>query len=509
MTHLNPTSTQPQTLDKKSLETFADRRWRLNNLYKIVDAQGVEIPFRMNAAQERLFDHMHYFNTILKARQLGFSTFICIYMLDACLFKSNHSAGIIAQGLTEAEDLFKNKVRFAYDRLPDWLKTEITAKTDSARKLEFSNGSSIQVGTSLRGGTFQKLHISEYGKIAARYPEKAREIKTGALNTVHAGQQIFVESTAEGQQGEFFDLCERARKLGEQGAKLTPLDSKLHFYPWYDNPNYVLQDVANVAINQEMREYFTSLPVELTPQQKAWYVKKAEQQGDYMKREYPSTPLEAFEQSMEGAYFTQQMTTVRKNKQIRSVPHEPSSRVVTWWDLGMNDMMTIWFFQHIGNEYRFINYYENNGEGLQHYADYCARLGYVYEEHNFPHDGNVRDLGTGKMRRETAQQLGIYPINVIPVTKSINDDIQALRNVLPRCYFDEENCAQGIKHLDNYRKEWDDKLAVWKDKPRHDAASHGVDPLRNFARHYKKRQQEFIDYQNRQQQAETYDPLEY
>ena len=141
-------------------ERFKDVKWRLNNLYKIIDAEGNKIDFRMNAAQEAFFDEMHYFNVILKARQLGFSTFILIYMLDSALFKPNHACGVIAQGLTEAEDLFKNKVKFAYDNLPQWLREQLPSKTDSARRLELSNGSSVTVGTSLRGGTFQKLHVS-------------------------------------------------------------------------------------------------------------------------------------------------------------------------------------------------------------------------------------------------------------------------------------------------------------------------------------------------------------
>ena len=496
--------------DRSGYECFTDQRWRINNLYKITDPYGNCITFKMNAAQEDFFDSLHEFNVVLKARQLGFSTFILIYALDACLFSPNTAAGVIAQGLTEAEDLFKNKVKFAYDRLPRWLRGRITAVADSARKLEFSNGSTITVGTSLRGGTFQILHVSEYGKIAARYPEKAREIKTGALNTVHAGQRIFVESTAEGQSGEFFDLVQRATHLQELEQELTPLDPKIHFYGWHWHKGYRLR--GDVSIDSKMAVYFDDLDKKgypLDPEQKAWYVKKTEQQGDYMKREYPITPDEAFEQSMEGAYLTKQMTVVRKNKQITSVPWEPSRLVDTWWDLGMNDSMTIWFFQHVGNDYRFIDYFEDSGEGLDYYAQVLARRGYTYGTHHWPHDGNVRDLSTGKTRRETGVNLGISPIKIIPRTKSKNDDIQALRNVVPRFWLDAEKCAEGIKHLDNYRKEWNDKLGCWREAPLHDAASHGVDPLLNFAVGFQGRLQEMMGTTGREDVATDYDPLDY
>lgn len=498
--------------DRSSYENFLDPEWRISSgLYKITDKFGREVPFVPNAAQLDFFKGMHEFNVILKARQLGFSTFILIYILDYCLFRPNSSAGIIAQGLVEAEDLFKNKIKYAYDRLPSWLRARVTSSSDTARKLEFSNGSSIQVGTSLRGGTFQVLHVSEYGKIAARYPEKAREIKTGALNTVHVGQRIFVESTAEGQGGEFFDLVERAQHLEDLGNKLTPLDPKLHFYGWYWDESYRLH--GDVSIDADTAQYFSNIEKKIGQKlegvQKAWYVKKREQQGEYIKREYPSTPAEAFEKTLEGAYFVRQMATVRQNKQITHIPHEPSKPVDTWWDLGMNDAMTIWFFQHIGNQYRMIDYYEDANEGLDFYAQVLQQRNYVYGTHFWPHDGNVRDLSTGKTRRDTAESLGIRNVKVLPRTKSKNDDIQALRNVLPRMWFDEEKCKVGIRHLDSYRKEWNDKLGTWKDTPLHNDASHGVDPLLNFAKNFSGRHMELVDMSEAIGVCDTdYDPLE-
>lgn len=482
--------------DRESYACFLDKRWRMNNLYHITDKQGRDVVFKMNDAQADFLDNVHEFNVILKARQLGFSTLIAIYALDECIFVPNWSAGVIAQGLVEAEDLFKNKVKYAYDKLPRWLRRRVGATTDTARKLEFSNGSSIQVGTSLRGGTFQVLHVSEYGKIAARYPDKAREIKTGALNTVHVGQRIFIESTAEGQQGEFFDLVERAQHLEEEGLDLTPLDPKLHFYGWMWDSSYTLD--SEVSIKEDMADYFRDVErktgKKLTAGQKAWYVKKSDQQGDYMQREYPSLAEEPFKLTMEGAYFTKQMTTVRKNGQITHVPWEAGRPVDTWWDLGMNDSMTIWFFQHIAGKYRFIDYYEDSGEGLEFYAQVLRQKGYYYGTHYWPHDGNVRDLSTGKQRQEAARGYGIWPIKILPRTNSKNDDIQALRLALPRFWFDKDKCEVGIRHVDNYRKEWNDKLGVWKDSPRHDAASHGVDPLLNFARNFQGRKDDLVEF---------------
>lgn len=491
-------------LKKQELNNLlSDRRWRLNNLYYIKNAQGEKQLFKFNAAQADFYDNIWYFNVILKARQLGFTTFTMLYFLDACMFNSHHSAGVIAHTREDAEDLFRNKIKFAYDCLPDWLRESVASKQDSARRLEFSNGSSITVGTSLRSGTFQKLLVSELGKIAARFPDKAKEIKSGALNTVHVGQQIFVESTAEGMSGEFFDLCERARKLKEGKKELTRVDPAFHFYGWKWNPDYVLNDreVANTIIDSKMANYLSALPFDITPNQRAWYVKKGEQQGDMMKREYPSTPAESFEQSMEGAYYTQQMSIVRKQGQITHVPHEPSKQVYTWWDLGLNDDMTIWFFQRVGNRYNMIDYHESNGEGWDFYARLLSLKGYVYAEHIWPHDGNKRIQGREvRTSKQIAMELGIRPIRIVPRTDSVGNDINNYcKPILPRVWFDETKCAPGINHLDNYRKEWDDRNGVWKDKPRHDQSSHCADGFRTFAVGYQDRKDELYYHSPKQE----------
>lgn len=476
---------------------LSDRDWRINNLYYIKDAKGKKVKFKLNDAQKDLYEHMHSFNVILKARQLGFTTFCMIYFLDACLFNRNHSAGVIAHTRDISEDLFKNKIKFAYDNLPDWLKSVCSATSDSARQLVFSNGSSITVGTSLRSGTFQKLLVSEYGKISARYPEKAVEIKTGAFNTVHAGQEIFVESTAEGASGEFYDLCNRALRLEQMGAELTDLDPKLFFYAWHKCPEYKLS--AEVSITAPMEEYFDKIGVNLTAGQRAWYVKKAEQQGEQMKREFPSTPEEAFEQSMEGSIYNQQMAMVRKNGQITRIPYEHSKPVYTFWDLGRgSDYMSIWFFQQVGNDYRFIDYHESNGEGYGYYAKLLQAKGYVYAEHVLPHDGGTNTIGTVlSTTKEQLENLGIRPCRVVPRTNDLwADIIGPCRNIMPRCFFDEIRCSQGIKHLDNYRRKWDEKTGMWMDKPLHDESSHCADAFRTFAMGYMGRHSELYGWNN-------------
>lgn len=479
--------------DLEAFLTACRKRWpdklaRLRDgFYRIKDKAGQDIPFVMNEDQEAFICGRHGLDLVLKARQKGFTTVIQIDMLDDCLFIPNTAAGVIAHNLNDAKAFFRDKIKHAYDSLPPEFHQLITASQDSADSLRFSNGSSIRVGTSLRSGTLQRLHVSEYGKLCAKYPEKANEVKTGAFNTVQAGQQIVVESTAEGQEGHFFEMCEEAQNLHREGRELSSLDFKFHFAPWWTSPEYTLD--AAVIITNEMADYFQRLEGEgitLSDGQKAWYVKKSAQQGEAMKREYPSTPKEAFETSIEGAYLSTQMAEVRQHGRICHIP-VVSVPVDTFWDLGVNDDMVIWFRQRVGPEHRFVDYYAASGEGLGHYAkvlqDKADEHGWVYGTHHMPHDANHRRLGLkADTVAEMAQSVGIKPLMVIPRVPSDNVGIEASRKYIRQCWFDEERCAEGVKCLDGFRKEWDDERGVFKNKYRHDKASHGYKAFETAAR---------------------------
>ena len=462
-------------------EKFPNKMARLRGgFYDIKNKQGKREAFRLNEHQEQFLMERHGMDVILKARQLGYTTVIQLDMLDDCLFTSNLSAGVIAHNLVDAKAFFRDKIKFAYDGLPDAFKKIRAAEADSAESLRFNNGSSIRVGVSLRSGTLQRLHVSEYGKLCAKFPDRAEEVKTGAFNTVAVGQSITVESTAEGRAGGFHEIVTRARKHEEQGRELTPLDFKFHFTAWWEDEGNTLD--ADVLETSEMVEYFTkamSHPwlkarnVVFTKGQRAWYVKKSEQQGDKMKQEHPSHPDEAFEASVEGAYFGPQMAKVRSEGRICRIPILDIP-VYTTWDLGVGDAMTICFWQDVGMERRLIDYYENSGEGFGHYAKVLQEKGYNYKEHHMPHDVMHRSLGKdAKSRKEHAEESGIKPVRVVPRIATEADGIEASRSYFPNVYIDEVRCQRIIDCLDSYRKEWDEKLSTWKDKPLHDQFSHG------------------------------------
>jgi hypothetical protein len=472
------------------LKLLRDKRWRLNNLYFITDKQGKKVRFRMTDEQVEYFEGIHTRNIILKARQLGFTTECCIIQLDAALFESAKCA-LIAHTLNDAKRLFREKVKYAYDNLPNEVKAANPASNDAAGELVFSKGGSIYVSTSFRGGTLRYLHVSEFGKICAKYPHKAREIVTGAFEAVAAECFVTIESTAEGRAGYFFDYSQAAEKQHLSGVPLGQLDWKFFFFSWWKNRGYWL-DPDTAIIPDRLTKYFDELAtkhgIATNPGQRAWYAAKERTLGGDMKREYPSIPAEAFQQSIEGAYYAQQFNKLYTDQRIGLIPENRHLPVMTFWDIGVSDSTAIWFVRKVGEQYHVIDYYENSGEGLRHYMKVLKDKGYTYSEHWGPHDIDNREFGSdAKTRREIARegydidgQKYTMTFQVVPKI-GVNDGIEQSREILGLCVFDEAKCEEGIACLENYRKEWDEKRGCWKDNPLHDWTSHGSDAFRYFA----------------------------
>lgn len=475
------------------VERFADPMWRLRNLYYIKNEHGEKVKFAPNWAQEDFLREMWYLNIVLKSRQLGFTTIIILFMLDAVLFNPNINARVIADTDAKAKELFEDKVRFTYDNLPSGLLNAQWTEIESMHALKFANGSSIKVGTSTRGLTEQYLLITELGKIALDFPKKAQEIRTGAFNTVHPGNFICVESTARGRGGLFFDMVEAARKDRQSGRELTRISWKLHFYPWFVDQRCALEprESKSVAITTKDKEYFAKVEaekdVELAAEQRAWYVEKSKTQGEKMKEEYPSTEDEPFEVPLEGTYFGKEMVRVRAEKRLRALPWM-AVPVHSYWDLGHSDYTSIWLHQHVWPWNHFLVYYQNSGEKLAHYAAWLQRTlaakGAVMGSIYLPHDAASIHPEASSSYEE--QMRKIFPgANVVVVERPNDkyyDGIEATRQVLPTCIFDPEGADDGIKALDNYRKQWNELLGVWRNDPLHDWASHGADAFEQFAR---------------------------
>lgn len=223
-----------------SQEQLSDKLWRLTNLYYITDKSGNQVLFKPNWAQQELYSNPWFKVIILKARQLGITTYYAINFLDDCFWYSNTYSGIIAHNRESAEDIFKKKVKFAYDRMPSWTRAFNTAVNDRSTELSFENGSSYRVSTGFRSGTYSRLLVSEFGKICCNSPDVSREIVLGSFNTVADDQILVVESTAEGRDGFFYDYCKQAEAVKESKRPLTQMDFKFHFFPWFEEFAYRL-----------------------------------------------------------------------------------------------------------------------------------------------------------------------------------------------------------------------------------------------------------------------------
>jgi hypothetical protein len=271
--------------------------------------------------------------------------------------------------------------------------------------------------------------------------------------------------------------------------KLTPLDWRFHFFPWHTASEYSMNPVG-VYVPPHVTEYLDDvedeLGITLTEDQAAWYAKKLESQGDDMRREFPSTPDEAFAGAVEGAFYARELGLAQSSGRVGSWPYDPRlGGVYTFHDIGLNDTHTIWIAQYDHGFWRFVDYYENENEGAPFYAkilaDKARDMGWHYVCHYLPHDGATRDFSLGVTRAQAFQLNGVSPIRIVPRTKEVAADIIHVRNFLGIARFDRDACAQGLRHLASYRREWNDKRGVWADRARHDQASHGADGFRTAA----------------------------
>ena len=473
---------------------LSDPLWRIANLYKIIikgdnGEDGLVVQFKPNRAQTRFISRLHHRNIILKARQLGFTTLIAILWLDHALFNANSRCGIIAHDRDAAKVIFRDKVKFAYDNLPAELKAAMPLAANNADELLFAhNNSSIRVATSMRSGTIHRLHISEFGKICAKYPDKAREVVTGSIPAVPLNGITIIESTAEGADGEFHDMTQRAMAHDEQGKELTQKDWRFHFFPWWEETQYRMKE-GGATITSKDDEYFELIESQtgaaIDVEQRTWYVatRDTDFSGDdeRMWQEYPSSAKEAFQVSSEGCYYAKQMTAVRKSKRILNIP-VVSEPVNTFWDIGNSDGVAIWFHQKVGMEDRFIGYLEAHGEDLRYYAKELQNAGHIWNKHFLPHDAAHKRLSdTNKSTKEMLSDLGLRNIEIVPVISDINTGIQITRDNFPTAYFDEVGCKLGLSHLENYKKRWNDRDGRWADEPRKDHTSEGADAFRQWA----------------------------
>lgn len=336
----------------------------------------------------------------------------------------------------------------------------------SPAEIRFPSGAVIRTGHLKDAGAYSKYQGHEYHKILieelTKIPrERDYEMLIGSSRSTVPGLKARVMATTNPDGDGYYWVkerwdCEHADKQVRVFVdKETGLTRTRLFIPAKveDNPHLMNADPGYIALLNAIKD-----PI--------------------LRSQWRSGSWE--EPTIEGSYYARYLQDTEKAGRIRDVPYDQSVPVDTWWDLGIGDAMAIWFTQDIGSEIHVIDYLEAEGEGIAYYVQELQDRKYIYRTHHWPHDGEARELTTGVTRKESAERLGLRPIEIVP-NVPVDDGIQAVRSIFVRCFFDETKTKEGIRMLKSYRKEYDEKRAIYKRTPEHNFASHGADAFRYFA----------------------------
>lgn len=472
--------------EEQANATMANPLWRIRNIYKITNKRGQVVDFAPNFVQEQLLNDIFVDGErnilVLKSRKHGVSTLFEIILFDLCYFGENLQASIIDLTHPNASDKLVKIARFCWENLDPDIREKLVK--DSTTMIQFANGSNINAGKNARGGQNQLLHVSEWGPIAHKDPERSTEIKTGALPSADEGVK-FIESTfMGGKGGDFYELIKRTMETPD--AQRTAKDFKFRFFAWWQDTRNTLEgDVAWISkpVMKYLTELAKKLNVEFTDGQKLWYFKTKQEQGIFMQREYPSTVEEAFNAPVEGAIFGEIISEIRTAGHIHPlVSWDRSTPVFACWDLGWNDSMTIWLVQFIGRDVAVIWERTARHETMAIAYGEAEKTGIAIASNLIPHDGKNGNVVSGSVTPKVAlEKAGGQNVVVVPRTQNIWTGINLLRDILARCWFNATTCEYGLSALEAYHTKDETANGVTSKEPVHDWASHPASALRTLA----------------------------
>ena len=392
----------------------------------------VEVPYKPRAYQLDVHKNRKRFSVLVCHRRFGKSVLSINELIKTAADKPRSLCAFIAPTYRQGKSIAWEYLKFYTNPL---LKIG-GSRNESELRIDLFNGSRIQIfgadnPDSIRGMGFDAVVLDEYAIMSPRvWTEIVRPAVADKLGWV-----LFIGTPmGHNQFWEVYDYALRGH------------------HDWYGKL-YRASD-TNVIPEDELDQARSIM----TPEQ--------------YEQEFECS----FTAAVSGSYYGRLITKAEKDGRIGNVPIDDNVGVETWWDLGIGDSTAIWFAQRVGEEIHLIDYYENSGESLAHYADVLADKDYAYSSHIAPHDIQARELGTGKSRLEVANELGI-DFDIAPKLE-VDHGIESVRNALPFCYFDREKCKVGLDALRQYRKQWDEKNQVFKNKPLHNWCSHAADSFR-------------------------------
>jgi len=400
----------------------------------------VKIPYKPRSLQAEMHRDLKRWNVLVMHRRFGKTVFAVNHMIKHALTcpLPRPRVALVAPTFTQAKRISWDYVKYYAGVIPGVTFNETELRAD------FPNGGRIMLLSgenpdALRGIYLDLCVFDEYGM---QNPRVWGEVVRPALSD-REGAAIFL-GTPNGHN-HFYEIMQQAKNEVSEGSDY-----------WY-------WKIAKASETKLVKEE------ELDAARKQMTEEQYEQEYEC-----------SFTAAIIGAYYGRLLVELEDKDRVTRVPYDPALPVHTAWDLGINDSTAIWFAQIFrGGAVNVIDYYENTGFGLDHYAEVLRQKDYHYGDHLAPHDIEIRELGSGKSRLETAFSLGIR-FKVIPKMK-VADGINAARLLIPKCYFDKDNCSVGIEMLKQYRQEWDEKRKIFRDQPRHDFTSHAADAFRYLA----------------------------
>ena len=471
------------------------------------EGTGRALPFHLRPEQRLLLDHFistpHIPAYIIKSRRLGISTFTDTYMVDCAVFRQGFAGFIIDQKQDDVDKKMVNIVRFAYDNLPIEIRKDfiLPKRNDSEMRLRMvnedeTNDSVIYATVGGRGGDCGMLHVSEWGPVAAKDPERSAEIRAGAFPAARKALRVVETTWMGGRAGDLFELIQPILD-GNPNA-----EGKLYFFPWHADPQAVK---FSGHLTKDMEQYFRELTAKIgkdfTKEQKWWYAAKKIEQGKAMNAEYPSTITEAMSVPVPGAIYADEMGELREAKRMCVFPAEPNLPAYVFADIGVSDYGCLWMVQFSARDILLLDYYSSEGQGAAHYVQWIRDK---EREHKvsirtyfLPHDADQRSKGTAKTYRADVVEAGMpdHQIRVVTRTPDIWLGINALRALFPRIWIHTTNCDRefktsmgvtipsGVACLDHYAKKVSHSSAgggMFED-PIHNIYSHGASALRTMA----------------------------
>ena len=464
-------------------DRMAEPMWRMTHLYKIREkGTGRIIPFAPNPQQKAVLNLLMggcRRLVVLKARQLGMSTLMGLYLLDQMLWNSGWQGSLIDRNANEASLKLNTILKLALENLPPEIKQRIRVLRDADTILEVSvdgdTPSALHAATHARGGTNNMLLVSEWGVIQHEDPKRSEEILSGALPSAESGT-IVAETTWRGPLGDS-GLARIIRNARDRGpGELGPLDWRVLFFPWWQDPLYSAEGNPSAILPHNAR-YLQKLEqdqgITLSEGQKVWYNAKEIELGESVLREYPSTMEECWQVPVQGAILAKQIAECRGSGRIRQLKVEHSHPVHTFWDIGSPPNTVIWFVQFIAGEIRVIDLLRGGYDSLGELVSQLAGKGYFYEEHFLPHDaGSTRS--SGYSFQQELRRCGLGDVRTVPRTQDVEIGLSHLRGIFPRLIFESSRTARGIEALECYRYTDDQR-------PLHDGNSHYADALRCMA----------------------------